>query len=227
MIDTADVQIVFTPDQLDRVGAFRYEVYVGEQGKSAVYADPSTRRLIEPIDRSASSVIFCLEREDRLVATLRLEFLGADDYAHGRAFDAFDFMPPSQMMHFTRLMVAREARRSDATPKLLFLGFAMAVLKDRSLGLLTCKPDLVPMFEMYGCLQYADGFIHPECGPQVPMAILGEVDYLRARAAPLADWLAGHRTESLYTSRFLEKIAAYRNRAPTVSDVRSACRLTA
>jgi hypothetical protein len=226
-MDTSDVRIVFTPDQLERVGAFRYQVYIEEQGKTTVHADHVARRLIEPIDRDASSLIYFLERDNRLIATLRVEFLGADDYAHAPAFAVFDFMPPSQMMHFTRLMVAPEARRSDATPKLLFLGFALAVLKDRSLGLLTCKPELVPVFEMYGCLQYADAFVHPEHGSQVPMAILGEVDYLRARAAPLAGWLAQHRTENLYTERFLDRIAAYRAASRNAVGVRAARCLTA
>lgn len=209
-MDTSDVQIVFMPDQLERVGAFRYQVYIEEQGKSAVHVNHARRTLIEPIDRAPSSQIYYLEGKGSVIATLRTEFLGADDHGHERAFAVFDFIPPSQMMNFTRLMVARAARQSGATAKLLFFGFALAVLKDRSLGLLTCKPELVPLFEMYGCLQYADAFVHPEHGLQVPMAILGEVAYLRERAAPLADWLAQHRTETLYTERFLDRIAAYR-----------------
>jgi len=224
-MDLSDVRIVFGPDELARIGRFRYQVYIEEQGKNAHAVDHAARSLIEPIDRAAATTIFYLEREGELVATLRAEFLDEGNCDHADAFAAFDFMPPSQMISFTRLMVAPRFRRSDATPKLLFLGFALALLKDRCLGLLTCKPELVPVFEMYGCLQYADAFVHAESGPQVPMAILGELDYLRTRAAPLADWLAPHRPQSLYTDRFLAPITAYR--IARSRPVRAATRLTA
>lgn len=85
-------------------------------------------------------------------------------------------------MNFTRLMVAHAARQSGATAKLLFFGLSLAVLKNRSLGLLTCKPELVPLFEMYGCLQHADAFVHAQYGLHGPMAILGVVAYLLERA---------------------------------------------
>ncbi|HEY6942195.1 N-acyl amino acid synthase FeeM domain-containing protein [Dokdonella sp.] len=224
-MDMHDVRVVVTPDDLARVGAFRYRIYVEEQGKHAAHADHVARTLIEPLDHTASSIVYYIEREGAVVATMRAEFLDDDARArHAAAFDTFDFMPPSQVMHFTRLMVAPSARSADATPKLLFLGFALAVLKDRCFGLLSCKPELVPVFERYACLQYAEGYIDTECGAQVPMAILGETHYLRERAAPLADWLADHRADSPYTQHVLERIARFHAGRPRA---RPACRLVA
>lgn len=202
-MDLSDVNVVISPGQLARVGAFRYGVYVQEQGKHAQHADHEARMLIEPADRAASSVVYYLQRDEDIVASLRIEFLEAHDHAHAASFSAFDFVPPSQMLFFTRLMVAAGVRGSAATAMLLQAGFALAILKDRSLGLLTCKPALVPLFERFGCLQYAGSYMHADHGLQSPMAILGEVAYLRERAAPLADWLGKYRQESPCTERFL------------------------
>lgn len=224
-MDMHDVRVAMTLDDLARVGAFRYRIYVEEQGKCAAHADHGARTLIEPLDRKASSIVYYIERDGEIAATMRAEFLDADARdRHGAAFDTFDFIPPAQMMHFTRLMVAPAARNADATPKLLFLGFALALLKDRCFGLLTCKPDLVPVFERYACLQYADAYLDAESGEQVPMAILGETRYLRERAAPLADWLSRHRTESPYSQRVLERVDGYRAGRP---EARAARRLVA
>lgn len=220
-----DVRVAVTPDDLARVGAFRYRIYVEEQRKFAAHADHDARTLIEPLDRKASSLVYTIERGDEIVATMRVEFLDEEAQArHAAAFAAFDFIPPTQLMHFTRLMIAQAARNSDAMPKLLFLGFALALLKDRRFGLLTCKPELVPVFERYACLQYADAYVDEECGEQVPMAILGEPHYLRACGAPLAEWLVRHRTDSPYSQRVLERIDAWRAGRPRA---RAARRLVA
>lgn len=50
-MDTSDVKIVFKPDQLERIGAFRYQAYIGEKGKSADHVNHAVRNLIAPIDR--------------------------------------------------------------------------------------------------------------------------------------------------------------------------------
>lgn len=221
-MELSDVRVVVSPEQMERVGAFRYEVYVREQGKNARHADHVARALIEPADRQASSFVYYIERNGVIVASLRAELLDEQDGAHAASFAAFGFMPPSQMLFFSRLMLAADARGSVATARLLQSGFALAILKNRSLGLLTCRPALVPVFERFGCLQYADSFTHAEHGLQTPMAILGEVAYLRGRAAPLADWLATHRRESPYTRRFLDVARACASHARSrVRDARA------
>jgi len=203
-MDLSDVRVVMSPEQMQRVGAFRYGVYVQEQGKSARYADHAARVLIEPADRAASSLVYYIERNGIVFASLRAELLEEQDCAHAASFVTFGFMPPSQMLFLSRLMVAADARGSSAMARFFQAGFALAILKGRSLGLLTCRPALVAVFERFGCLQYADAFTHAEHGLQVPMAILVESAYLQARAAPLSGWLAEYRQESPYTERFLD-----------------------
>lgn len=88
-MDTSDVQIVFMPDQLERIGAFRYQAYIGEKGKAADHVNHAVRNLIAPIDRAASSLICYLERKVSVIATLRTQFLGADGHGHERPFAVF------------------------------------------------------------------------------------------------------------------------------------------
>jgi hypothetical protein len=210
-MDVSDVRVVFGPDELTHVGEFRYRIYIEEQGKHAEFADRAARTLIEPADRRAATMIFWIEREGAILGSLRAEVLSAQhEDAHRLGLQRFDFLDPTQIIYFSRLMIAKEARGSDVTPKLCWLGFAMGLLKGCSLGLLTCKPELVSAFEKYGYLEYAKPFIHPESGAQVPMAILGEVEYLKTRGAPLVDWLARHRPQSPHTLRFLSHIAEHR-----------------
>ena len=86
-MDLSTVNVVISPGQLARVGAFRYGVYVQEQGKHAQHADHEARMLIEPADRAASSVVYDLERDEDIVASLRIEFLEAHDHAHAQERD--------------------------------------------------------------------------------------------------------------------------------------------
>ncbi|MGN6519327.1 MAG: hypothetical protein ACTHK2_07890 [Dokdonella sp.] len=61
-MDLHDVRVAVTPDDLARVGAFRYRIYVEEQRKFAAHADHEARTLIEPLDRKASSLVYTIER---------------------------------------------------------------------------------------------------------------------------------------------------------------------
>ena len=56
-MDLHDVRVAVAPDDLARVGAFRYRIYVEEQRKFAAHADHEARTLIEPLDRKASSLV--------------------------------------------------------------------------------------------------------------------------------------------------------------------------
>ncbi len=224
----SDVRVVFGPDELARVGEFRYRIYVEEQGKSAAFADHEKRRLIEPADRRASTTIFWIERDGAILGTVRAEILHAKhEDAQMLNVDRFDFLRPTEIIYFSRLMISRCARGSDITAKLCRLGFLLGLSKDCRLGVLTCNPQLVPMFEKFGYLNYARPFIHAESGPQVPMAILGEVDYLRTVGAPLAEWPALHRPENQLTTQFLAWIEAFSQRAEAPHSARTGCRLTA
>ena len=82
------------------------------------------------------------------------------------------------------------------------VGFAITPGNGLVAGVLTCAPALTRVFEMLGCAAYAKPFVHNESGLQQPMAVLGEVDYLRQRGSPLASWLETFKPDSPYTTEF-------------------------
>lgn len=228
MLDMNDVRAVIGPDDLQRVGEFRYRIYIGEQGKTAAHADHAARTLIEPADRRPTSTIFWIERDGAIKGTVRAEVLapGHEDARH-LSLDALDFIAPSKIVYFTRMMVARDARKSDVMPKLCLVGFQKGVVKDCWIGVLTCKRALVPLFETYGYSQYADSFVHPESGAQTPMAIVGEIDYLGNRAAPLTQWLSRYRADSPYSRHFLDHLKNFRASSSVQTRTRQARALIA
>jgi len=209
--DSSDVHAVIGPEDLERVGKFRYLIYVEEQGKPAIHANHEERTLIEPADRRANSSIYWIESQGQIIGTVRAEILS--NFHPEQKFlglEAFDFVEPSQVIYFSRLMIARNGRGSRIAPTLCFTGFQLGIVKNCMLGVLLCKPNLVPLFESYGYVPYADEFIHPEFGGEVPMAIIGEVDYLNTFAPSLGTWLARYRTNSFHTASFLDRIARFR-----------------
>jgi len=222
-----DIRTVVTPEDLARVGRFRYEIYVQEQGKNALHVDHENRTLIEPEDRDVRSQIYWIESEGRILGTVRTQFGPfAPDFVESMQLHRLPFDPSRELFLFTRMMVAEDARRTEITTKLFRLGLTISITKNITAGILACAPRLVPVFESFGCLAYADTFVHSIAGPQVPMAVLGESDYMRERGSPLADWIQALRPLSVYTRRFLECVNEHRKHTAS-PPVRSARRLTA
>ena len=214
--NSSQVRAVIDPADLERVGKFRYHIYVEEQNKLAMHADHDARTLIEPADRRACTSVYWLEDDNGILGTVRAEVLSQSDVEQEYlGLEAFDFLEPDQIVYFSRLMIAPNARGSRIASILCFTGFQLGVVKNCSVGILLCKPELVPLFASYGYVAYADEFVHPEFGSEVPMAIVGEVDYLRPRAPSLASWLERYRPDSPYTKRFLGRIAQRQGIFPT------------
>ena len=215
-IDLSDVRMVITPHDLERVGRFRYSVYVEEQGKRTPYADHIAKTLIEPEDRDWNSRVYWVEREGSILGTVRAQ-RGPFPAITARQLrvELLPFPGEDSLLLFTRMMVAPEARHSAVTGKLFFTALAIAISCNVQAGVLSCNPNLIPLFEMFGCATYADPFVHTDAGMQQPMAVLGEVDYLRQRGSPLAYWVSRFKADSPYTNDFLALVESHRRKAGT------------
>lgn len=205
LIDLSDVRMVITPEDLQRVGQFRYGIYIEEQGKTARYADHQARTLIEPEDRDWNTRLFWVERAGGMLATIRVQRGPLpQDLAACMQLDTLPFGGQQNLLYFSRLMIVREARHSDVIGKIFVAGFSLAISNHLVAGVLTCAPALVQMFEMLGCTCYAKPFLHAEAGLQQPMAVLGEAEYLRKRGSTsLAKWLVAFKQDSPHTDDFL------------------------
>lgn len=223
-MDLSEVRVVLTPEDLERVGRFRYSIYVEEQGKTARYADHARKTLIEPEDRSPKSMVLLIEREGEVTGSVRADIGPFDaEIAAQLQLHRLQFLRQEQMLLFSRMMIALDERHRDATPKLFFAALGLALSKGLRIGLLTCQPKLRPMFEAYGALQYGVEFQHDDAGTQIPMASLGEPAYFASRQSPATEWVRMHRPESPHTNAFL-RIA---EEVSVPSAIRKATRLVA
>ena len=225
-IDLSDVRMVLTPSDLERIGRFRYAVYVEEQGKSTPHADHRRRTLIEPEDRDWNSRTYWVEREGRILGTVRAQ-RGPfpPEVARQMRLDAFPFDGQSRLALYSRLMVAQQARHTDVVSRLIFVGVAITTWNHLCAGVMTCLPALVPIFEKLGCAAYAEPFVHADSGVQQPMALLCEAQYLRERGSPVADWVDSIKPESPHSAAFLALIEGYRTWASLTAPL-AASRLT-
>ena len=226
-MDLSEVRVALCPEDLERVGAFRYSVYIEEQGKTARYADHERRVLIEPEDRSPRSLVLWIEREGRIVGTVRADMGPFDIEAIEQLqLSRLSFLPQERMLYFRRMMVAAEMRHSDVTQKLCFCCLTLGITKDVFGAILSCHPKLQRVFETYGWLQYAPEYHHSEAGAQIPMAVLTEPDYFVSRQSPVVEWLRPHRPDSPFTTTFLDVVAAFRGE-PVAATTKKARRLVA
>lgn len=225
-IDLPDVRVVITPRDLQRVGRFRYSVYIEEQGKAAKHLDHDAGTLIEPEDRDWNSRVYFAELDGKVLGTMRAQrgpFPG--DLAAAMSLDKLSFCGQQNLVLFSRLMVAREARHTDVAGKIFMAGFLIAPIYELAAGVLTCTPSLNPFFETLGCAAYAAPFVHEEAGLQQPMAVLPESQYLRQRGSPLGNLVSTYKPDSPLSADFLELIESYRSQAGKES-LRKASRLS-
>lgn len=225
-LDLSDVRVVITPHDLQRVGQFRYSVYIEEQGKTARHLDHEAKTLIEPEDRDWNSRVYFAERDGKVLGTMRAQ-RGPfpEDLAASMGLDKLSFCGQQNLVLFSRLMVAREARHTDVAGKIFMAGFLIAPVYELAAGVLTCTPSLTSFFETLGCAAYAAPFVHEEAGPQQPMAVLPESQYLRQRGSPLGNWVSTYKPDSPLSADFLELIESYRSQSGKES-LRKASRLS-
>lgn len=165
------------PADLQEVQALRYAVLVEEMGRLHPEADPQTRRLAEPLDRSAIHV-GAFERdadgEPRLIGALRIHVPGRGD------LEAFAEFHPAILSSegprtgvVSRLVTAQDARggRGGAGLALAIEAYRFALAEQLEVVEIDCHASLVGFFEWLGFV-VTRRFEHP---------VFGDVALLRIR----------------------------------------------
>ncbi len=173
-----------TPELLGVAQNLRYEVYCGEFGRSSPYADPETRRIVDPLDAHGFS--FVAYHNGEAVGTTRVNLarhgeLGVLPEIYGMAKSS---RHPATTSVITKYAI-RESWRGGSAYMRLF--GAIATLIDNA-GVeeifIDCNPTLARFYSTMGFRQCEAEFMHYENGLSVPM-VLDIPDY-RARM-PLAE----------------------------------------
>lgn len=188
---------------LERIGRFRYQVYVKELGRRAAFADHASQTLIEPADHHPHSAIFYTEDDGHLTGTVRVTLGPAVDelepYAAVTGAQPLQALSARKMVLVTRLMVAPGARGLGDASALVQACFQFSCENDVVLGLASCKPALQPFFQRSGFAVCGPDYEHPDAGVQRPMFMVVEPAFLNARRSRLAALCSRYRSQSAWS----------------------------
>jgi len=175
------VKVARTDGDRAAIYRLRYEVYVDEMRRPQPAADHENRKLVEPLDETAT-LIGCF-RGDEALATCRVNFSETSEFENRELydFDQFERVHSGRVAFLSKLMIHKEWR---ATPLFALLARAIhAVLLDRKMevAILDCNDHLVSTFENLGFVSYKGRVDHPLYGSVTPMVLMVQ-DQQQARS---------------------------------------------
>ena len=166
------VRAVRSQEEREAVFAFRYTVYVEEMRRAEPNADHVARRIVDPLD--ATGHLIAAFRDGRIVGTVRVNLARDSDVsAYEAPYGMAHFAPyhPSATGIVTKLMVARNYRRSTVAARLARACYEFGVGKGVAFSFIDCNPHLKPFFERLGFRQVMPDFVHPIYGSVHPLVL--------------------------------------------------------
>jgi len=159
--------------ELDEVAEFRYSIYVEEMGRRQRYADPSSRRVLEPLDQNAR-ITAAYDAGGKIVGTLRTNYLSESDIGDYRAFyriEEFGAPFEEHMTVTTKLMVRPELRAGTLPVRLAIEAYREGLNRGVVMDFIDCNRHLEGFFHKIGYRAYCGRRNHPEFGDVLPMVL--------------------------------------------------------
>ena len=175
----------------DLLYAFRYRVYVGEQGHAPAGADHARGRLTDPLDAVSTSL--ALVDGGEVVGSLRFTPLAAvPDPAPlvarlgmAAAVGRFGLSAVGTCSRF--MFDTRRPGWRRGMYRLMALGYGMECRAGRRLSFGDCGPGLVAFYEHMGFRVWGRPFTDPAYGEKVPIVLaIRDRDWLGRVRSPLA-----------------------------------------
>lgn len=181
-----DILIARSPEEQREVFAFRYEVLVGQLGRTHVGADHENRLLSDPADRAAMQIY--MRRAGRIAAALRViaaPALALPPYMRER-YGLADFDVPDLTVSFTDTLVVDTERADDrAAAILMTAAYKIACAKGSGFDFTNAAPGEVGVFERLGYRRYGANFQDADLGFRVPMVLpTGDLEHMKAVNSP-------------------------------------------
>lgn len=175
MHDGSEVRLATTPEELEAIQRFRYEIVVEEQGKAFAGADPARRTLAEPIDARAAHFFTLDERgvsgTARLAVGTGLPAFAAqrvDGERFGRAF------PAESVSTSSRIMVRRDARGHNLAGRLAAACYRHGLTHGGVLDFTFCEARILPLFLRLGYVPFGREVGIPvgdTLAPRIPLVL--------------------------------------------------------
>jgi hypothetical protein len=160
------ISIVTTSDDLRKVGALRYSMYVERDRKPYPYADTVNRRFLEPIDLRSLNLMALVD--GNCVAAIRLTRAAdnlADEYLSRLLSQiSFDSSELKDIVVCSRLVVASGTQARLHTAALLQEAYRLSLLNGATMGVMSTRPSLIPFFTRMGFVAYGSTYIEKAAG---------------------------------------------------------------
>lgn len=200
------VRRVTDPAELEQVFRLRYDVYVGEMGRTEPNADHERRTIQDQHDKTAFIIGAFGGPENRdLVGTIRFNGacdLDETDHAFWRMRSAGPFFP--QRAGVTTKLIVCPKHRSIGTPiKLAAEAFREGYLSGLRFCFIDCNEPRRPLFEALGFRKIGDTANHPRYGEVhvmgLNMADWAEIQRIKSPLLSMTEGLSPHPEAAAFT----------------------------
>ena len=185
--------IATTQEELEKVYAFRYDVFVAEQGKRISHADHLKKLLVDPIDAVADQICVA-DNTGAMIGSLRaVRGLQNATQSMWRNYSLEEFAtyPPEKFSFTGRLFVLPERRGSAALMHLLRKVYQCGRVSGVTIDFIFCTPSLVALYQQLGYRRYRSAFEDPDLGFQIPMVLIAnDEEHLKRVRSPFVQWMS-------------------------------------
>ncbi len=179
----SEVRPAQTEQEREAVFRFRYQVYVEELGKRSRDADHTRKVLFDDLDARAI-LLFVQDEDGKVIATIRTNIMSPSEVPPHlkmvfsmHRFEAFEGCVVSIS---SRGMVSKDWRGTPLMGRLVIHLYHVMKQYGVHFDFCHCRPSLVHHYEAFGARRYADNFVDPDAGYQVPLvSVLNDVGYYK------------------------------------------------
>lgn len=193
-----EIRVATSAEDRARIFRLRYEVMAEELGWTIREADHETRQLSEPLDEHG--ILVGAFEGDEVLGALRINLArdgGLGPYEELYSIDRNPSFYPDRTAILTKLVAAREHRRSMVVPRLMLWVYGYGLRSGTVRAYLDCSLDLIPFYEKLGFVTYTDDVDTEEYGVIAPMRLdITDIEYLERIRSPfcraLTQFQQGH-----------------------------------
>ncbi len=177
------VRIAETPTDREAIFRFRYRVFVEELGRQSGSADHGARLMYDELDKHAV-LLYARDEAGQIVATARTNIMRPEEVPEHLkivfSIHRFSSFQDCVVSFSSWGMIAREWRQTPLMQHMIIQLYHVLKQREVHFDFCHCRPAMVHAYESFGARRYADNFVDPDAGYQVPLVtVLNDVGYFK------------------------------------------------
>jgi predicted GNAT family N-acyltransferase len=214
-----EVRIATTAEELSKIFAFRYRIFVHELSKPIRHADHAKGILADQYDPVATQLY--LTKDEKIVGAIRIlngRAHACPQMEHNFALSRFSPFRDEHFSFTSRLFILPEYRCTRALITLLKAIYDLARSKASLLDFIVCGPKMVKLYEQLGYRRYKEHGEDPEMGLIIPMVlVLDDVPHMRRVKSPFYRMAKNWPSEPGNASWVVSEFMAHESKVSTAS----------